>query len=446
MAASWRSRMASALPRPAVPTTAVALSSVALASAALVPVALAPVALAPMVAGTATAAPAVTASSRLRAPASPVPASPVPAKTGLVKTGLVRLVTDSPPLADAASFPAALSGIACRTLTHCIAVGVNTPAVATQRAGERWGGVGWHRLAMPKTAGAGDVSNGGVTCPADHECVAVGTAHPAEGPGYYAIAEYWDGSRWRSGKAADPGASSRLTAVSCPSATSCYAVGDYTPQGSPAFTPLIEHWDGAAWRQLTAPVPRGTSFGTLADVSCASRRSCVAVGTDGAGELIERWNGHHWSETTPPAPSSAMLYGVSCPSAQSCFAVGATQAPAGGSLVERWNGRAWSMATTPTPPGSSYPGLASVSCVSPVRCVAVGDDLNPGVYAVAWNGRAWRLIATTASGGKLGLFQQVRCLTATSCVALAATTRVAATQRSEAAFWNGSQWKLTSTP
>jgi hypothetical protein len=345
----------------------------------------------------------------------------------------------------AAPFPVALSGLACRTLTHCIAVGANSPQMATQLIAERWNGSGWSPIAMPKPIGTGEVALGDVACPANHECMAVGVGYQRTGSGYFAIAEHWNGSRWTAARAADPGSSSLVGAVSCPSARNCYAVGQYTPKDSLAWAPLIEHWDGSEWFQQTAPVPRGTSYGTLSGVSCPTRKFCVAVGTDGAGALIERWNGIRWSAFVPPSSSSAMLYGVSCPWVVSCFAVGTDGMATGGSLAERWKDGAWTGYVTPVPPGSSYPWLQSVSCVSATRCLAVGDDLDPGVYADSWDGRAWHLVSMTADGGHLGELAEVRCLAAASCVALAATTQTSATQRSESAFWNGTRWKVIPT-
>jgi hypothetical protein len=345
----------------------------------------------------------------------------------------------------AAPFPVALSGLACRTLTHCIAVGANSPQMATQLISERWNGSGWWPIAMPKPIGTGDVALGDVACPANHECMAVGVGYQRTGSGYFAIAEHWNGSRWTAARAADPGSSSLVGAVSCPSPRSCYAVGQYTPKDSLAWAPLIEHWDGSEWFQQTAPVPQGTSYGTLSGVSCPTRKFCVAVGTDGAGALIERWNGIRWSAFVPPSSSSAMLYGVSCPWVVSCFAVGTDGMATGGSLVERWKGGTWTGSVTPVPSGSSYPWLQSVSCVSASRCLAVGDDLDPGVYATSWDGRAWHLVSMTADGGHLGELAEVRCVAAASCVALAATTQTSATQRSESAFWNGTRWKVIPT-
>jgi hypothetical protein len=368
----------------------------------------------------------------------PIAAGTASAATGAARAGAVTSGPD-------ATFPAALGAISCRSLTNCMAIGANFPQMATQMIAERWNGSHWSRLTMPKPSGVDNVANGGVACPSSGECVAVGVGYPAPSSrgSFFPIAGYWNGSRWTAGRAA-AAASGILGAVSCPAVRNCYAVGNYTPKGT-SEAPLIEHWNGAKWSRQTAPSPRGASFAILLDVSCPSAKFCVAVGTDGSGVIIERWNGTRWSVSAPRSAPSAMLNGVSCLSASSCFAVGSNLTARGGSLVERWNGKTWSQSTTSVPRNASYPGLQSVSCVSATHCLAVGNYLTNGVYAVSWNGRGWHLVSTTATGGHLGAFGEVRCLAAASCVALAGTTQFAATGRSESAFWNGTRWKVVLT-
>jgi hypothetical protein len=346
-------------------------------------------------------------------------------------------------IAGAPSSPAALSGLSCRTLADCVAVGATSPQMATGLVVERWNGKHWSRSALPQPAGTTAVTAGGVACPAARECVAVGSAYPRRGQ-QYAIAERWNGSRWSVGRAATAGVSSALYAIACPSAGNCYAVGEYTPKGSAGQNPLIEHWDGRSWHQEAVPVPGRSTFAYLADISCRTAAFCVAAGSSGTVAFVERWNGRRWIETTPPSAAGALLSGVACPAVTRCFAVGFGGA-GNKSLVERWNGTTWSSSQTPGPAAGNSAGLQSISCVSPVRCLAVGNHLGNGVYAVSWNGRGWHLVAVAPVGGKLGSFGAVRCLSATNCVALGATTAFAATQRYESAFWNGRTWKIVAT-
>jgi hypothetical protein len=346
--------------------------------------------------------------------------------------------------APAATAPAVLAGLACRTLNQCVAVGANTPTMPTQLAAGTWNGKKWARVAVPKPSGSGNVSLGGVACPAANECVAVGDAWPLRSGSNYAIASYWNGKRWTTGRAADPSGQSLLTAISCATATSCFAVGQVIPSGKVTWTGLIEHWDGKHWAQQAAPLPHGTSDGTLNGVSCLTKSFCVAVGNDSAGELIERWNGKAWSATGPGASPDDILWSVSCPAAATCFAVGGDVS--GGVVVERWNGKSWSSVAAPAPSAKqTVPSLQSVSCASATRCLAVGNDLAPGVFADAWNGSKWRAVGTSFSGGHIGSFEQVSCLGATNCVALGSVSSFSAAWRSESAFWNGKSWRVVPT-
>jgi hypothetical protein len=67
------------------------------------------------------------------------------------------------------------------------------------------------------------------------------------------------------------------------------------------------------------------------------------------------------------------------------------------------------------------------------------------VFADRWNGKSWQLVSVPASGSHLGYLVEVRCLTATSCVALGSVSSVSAAWRSESAFWNGKSWKVVLT-
>jgi hypothetical protein len=100
-----------------------------------------------------------------------------------------------------------------------------------------------------------------------------------------------------------------------------------------------------------------------------------------------------------------------------------------GDFAEVWNGKAW-IATGPIawPKGATRPWVDSVSCVTASYCVAVGYiDRNPQVNsantgraaASVWNGKTWTAAAVAAPGkGKASLFNDVKCLRTTFCVAV----------------------------
>lgn len=140
--------------------------------------------------------------------------------------------------------------------------------------------------------------------------------------------------------------------MSCSSAASCKAVGNYsygTGSGASSLSrTLIESWNGKTWSVASNPSP---AVAYLYGVSCSSATSCKAVGNYAMASglrrtLVESWNGATWSDVLNPSPGVAYLYGVSCSSPRSCKAVGNYAKSSGLSptdpLVEFWNGTAWS--------------------------------------------------------------------------------------------------------
>lgn len=84
---------------------------------------------------------------------------------------------------------------------------------------------------------------------------------------------------------------SELYGVSCISASTCVAVGDYVTSNGASKT-LVERWNGTAWAVQSSPNPSSASY--LNGVSCTSASACIAVGHYVSGSsvtLAERWDG-----------------------------------------------------------------------------------------------------------------------------------------------------------
>jgi len=225
-----------------------------------------------------------------------------------------------------------------------------------------------------------------------------------------------------------------LTGVSCPSTTSCFAVGSYITALFTTKT-LVERWNENSWGVMKSPNPPGFTFASLLAVSCPSATSCFAVGSDtkrGTGQtLIEHWNGTSWKVMSSPSPGalgggSIGLTAVSCPSVTSCMAVGESGFTgfrrSGKILVEHWNGNHWSVMPTRNPPRSTYAYLAGVACPSTKSCFAIGDSDNSlmedsGKTLIEhWNGRGgWSIMTGTANPGTYASLLAVSCPSTTSC-------------------------------
>jgi hypothetical protein len=101
------------------------------------------------------------------------------------------------------------------------------------------------------------------------------------GDSFTSKARWWNGTAWKNAPFAGPGrpADERdINAVSCPSATSCVAVGSRATGGH-GTVPLIEQWNGQAWSIQAPPLP-ALGHAQLTGVSCTAPTVCTAVGAD----------------------------------------------------------------------------------------------------------------------------------------------------------------------
>jgi hypothetical protein len=252
----------------------------------------------------------------------------------------------------------------------------------------------------------------------------------------------WNGSAWSAVPTPEPAGTTGLThdynavpsenqlhAISCLSATNCWAVGRYEPSGeetgennglSPASFNLALHWNGHGWSVSPTPQPAADKpgdFNNLTGVWCVSRRDCWAIGTDGFANMDEEgvatsvneifhWNGDRWSAVPAPQPggtkpnSDNSLTAVTCASAKSCLAVGSY---VGGSylknLLLRWDGTKWTKARIPSR-STDYEELAGVSCTSSSNCWATGNSQRGHTLFddnLHWDGTKWTRYRSPAS-------------------------------------------------
>ncbi len=352
-----------------------------------------------------------------------------------------------------------LNGVSCPSTTNCFAVGleISFPTFYATALVEHWNGHTWSVMTSPTPTGSpGDAYLNEVSCPSTTSCFAVGYVYVKSGSTHLAIktlVEQWNGHRWSIVTSPNPIGSgtpnSYLDGVSCRSTTSCFAVG-YVQSGSshPTSKTLVEHWNRHTWSIMTSSNPPGFRYHVLDGVSCPSTTSCSAVGFSQGSTvqaLVEHWNGHTWSAMTRPTPTGTNnwdLSHLSCPTTTSCFAVGSYwvggAAYAAGavekSLVEQWNGHTWSIMTSPNPTNATSTGLGGVSCPTSTHCFAVGffsHDVSLGPMGVRtaektlveqWDGHTWSIMTSpdpTQRGGFATMaLNGVSCHRTTSCFAV----------------------------
>jgi hypothetical protein len=223
-----------------------------------------------------------------------------------------------------------LASVSCPAAASCVAVG-NYLSGSGRRTvlAETWNGAAWAIRPAAVPPGASRSYLNGVSCLSPASCTAVGNYQSGK-HSHVTLAERWNGSAWSIQPVPLPAGAARafLNSVSCTSASACIAVGSSLDSAS-NNSPLAERWDGTSWSIQQTPAPAGGQAVILNGVSCPSATSCTAVGSYQASgvpfTLAETWDGTSWSVQPTANPASAddrALSGVSCRSAGVCTAVG----------------------------------------------------------------------------------------------------------------------------
>jgi hypothetical protein len=335
-----------------------------------------------------------------------------------------------------------LDGVSCSSASTCTAVGSQSDfGLAEQRTDAGWSA---QSLGPSSAATSGGLSD--VVCVTTAWCMAVGPAPDRDGSllessqfSGSATAVTWNGATWTPLAVPAPNGAteSELFGVTCPTVTRCVAVGDYLEADGDRL-PLLETWDGTTWR-ASSPSVGGSTDASLSAISCPSADDCTAVGnvlvdqTDsppyGRSEaLVEHWNGTTWTAQDVPGPAgidAPVLSGVWC-SASSCVAVGNSETALSSALVATGAGTTWKLANLPLPPGTSSAVLTAVSCLSTVQCWAVGGtspdadgDGEPLIESLS--GANWTATASAPASDD-GELWAVSCGASAACTAVGSTT------------------------
>ena len=152
-----------------------------------------------------------------------------------------------------------------------------------------------------------------VVCPSSTMCVGVGTYVTASDTGQPLI-DTWNGTTWTGQAGALPsnvaiGATGDiLVSVSCGSPTTCTAVGGYLADNGNGLG-LVDTLSGGTWTGTEAPQPAdvpafASQEADLFEVSCATAASCMAVGqyqsSTGEAPLVDTLSAGAWSGLAAP--------------------------------------------------------------------------------------------------------------------------------------------------
>ncbi|HET7018328.1 MAG TPA: hypothetical protein VFI65_30700 [Streptosporangiaceae bacterium] len=325
----------------------------------------------------------------------------------------------------------------------------------------------------------------GVFCTSAADCWAVGdqgTSTVRLNQVLHLTGKKWSAVPVRSPGGTKDGAMSELTAVRCPSAGDCWAVGFYRSPGSARLAEMLR-WNGKKWRIVSIPEPGGTrrdEFTFLADISCTSAASCLAVGFYGkqgkteigaTRNLVLRWDGQNWSQVHTPNPAGMKqsqfnaLASVRCASPSDCWAAGEDGKDTARELISlnemlHWNGKSWMNVAVPNPARAANGtdrAINSLSCTASTNCWAAGisgsfrtdRQFNSVLH---WTGRKWFKVAVpnpTGSGdAATNVLNGINCVSARDCWAVGFDgIEVGGNpQFSEILHWDGATWSAAKIP
>jgi len=329
--------------------------------------------------------------------------------------------------------------------------------------------------ALPANAESSPVSTfTSESCPANGSCVAVGAYIDASG-GQEALLDTLSAGVWTPMAAplptngvADAGAGADVTSVTCVAAGSCVAVGAYSAKRGKE-SGLVETLSQGVWTPEQVLSTKFTDLGFTA-VTCPAAGSCVAVGEGSnaigdVGGVIGTLSGGAWTVTAvalpPSVPAQAvdLLDAVTCPAVGSCVAVGG-YAVLGKPIVEQGlivtlSAGRWT--ATVAPLGSKKSArdlnfLESVACSSVGSCVAGGSTAGKsgrhgqGLLESLSNG-TWSQVAvplpSDAEPGEFSDFGAVSCPAAGTCVAVSGYTDASGNQQGLIETLASGMWTAT---
>jgi photosystem II stability/assembly factor-like uncharacterized protein len=290
---------------------------------------------------------------------------------------------------------------------------IGQAALVTTDAGQTWTGYATLPSTFQVTA---------VSCASASICWASGITWQ-DSP---AVAESTDGGQTWTDKTPTAWAAATWwpKAIDCVSATTCWLAG-VNNAGNLENPAVIETTDGGAnWTTLSnlptfvSHDPNGTY--ELDGISCLSAVSCVAVGglNDGSGTatvISTTDGGATWTRSDDPTLSRIEeLFSVSClPAAHArttCFAAGTAQQAAGPvAVLSRDGGVTWGDRQQFDNTG----WLNSISCATTENCWAAGSGTTVSLVGTADAGKSWASVTSDTSNQD----GSVSCLSVNVCVA-----------------------------
>jgi len=246
--------------------------------------------------------------------------------------------TQPPVPAGGEAGSALLSKLACSPAGPCVALGEYRDASSGRWTGliETFADGTWTATQPPVPAG-GEAGSGTLgwrtlACSTMGTCMAFGYYHDTSGGSRNMVDTFANGT-WTVAEApvaaGGKAGSIYIEEVSCPTANSCVAFGDYNDTFGNEHD-LIETLADGTWRAIQPPVPAGGeagSGGLVPLLACSAGGACVGIGhyKDTSGQwqgMIETLADGIWTATQRPVPAGGVSAATASAPALACSAVG----------------------------------------------------------------------------------------------------------------------------
>jgi hypothetical protein len=275
-----------------------------------------------------------------------------------------------------------LRALACPTTEECFAAGDGQSPDPSGIIATTNGGQSWTAQAIPDPSSLGRFI--AIKCPTALTCYAVTTSSNFSSARLLTTTD--GGMQW-SNQAA-PSAVAEPEGLSCPGPATCFVVGSGPLDGyqQPPAAIAATFDGGEQWVEQLSYGASKTDEGSayLDSVSCPTATTCLAVGSGiwGTTDSGANWTLHTTTgiaSAEPPAYST-----VDCPRTLDCY-VGGVNNPEGsfGVLISTNGG--WTF--TPSPANAVVGRVNNLSCAAYFRCYATHDS--GGLIATDDSGQTW---------------------------------------------------------
>ncbi len=291
----------------------------------------------------------------------------------------------------------ATSSVSCAASTTNCFVTESGPEVATTTNGTTWNLVTGSFPSSPLAV----TGLSAISCPTSQTCFAIGQTATVP----VVVATSNAGAAWSEESLPFYPAGLTASSIACPTANNCYVVG--TSNGQSAVAATTD--GGLEWVPEAVP-----QVGTLVSVSCPAPSACVATGPGAGGvdAVLATSDGQIWySQSEPPVGADA----VACTTSTSCTSAGTTgvdvtsdfgetlPAPSATVVAYPGNGSA-TVAWSPSPSGgpvTSYTITPSPACASCTGLSVPGTAVFSVVSGLT-NGQAYTFKVTATDGAGSG--------------------------------------------